>query len=316
MPNPATELRSTVLVVTFKRPRVLARCLYSLKRQVRLPEEVVIVYQADDEATMDITERLRVKMPFAIKIAYCETASIVDAANVGLMHATGDVVCLIDDDAVAPRHWMAKMMQHYLDPGVGAVGGPVRNVAPDPAVYPIQHRSSTGKVFWFGRICSNMHDLPPSWCRRSPIYVDHLMGANMSLRRQAFDKFEQSLKSYWYRFELDACLQVKSSGYRIVFDFANVMKHYPVRQADCVRGYDINRAYNEAFVLSKHSQLLLRPVRLLYILMVGTSEIPGILYWPIMRWRHGPTVFSKEVQTAFCSRLEGWRNGARMRKRT
>ena len=98
----------------------------------------------------------------------------------------------------------------------------------------------------------------------------------MSLRRSAIRRFESRLRRYWQHFELEACLQVRARGYRIVFDFANVIDHYPT-SATFVAGREgalavkvFNSAYNHAFVLGKHLTGWKRVVCLAYLLGVGS----------------------------------------------
>lgn len=47
----------------------------------------------------------------------------------------------------------------------------------------------------------------------------------MSLRRSAFDRFEDRLKPYWQLFELDACLTASSRGFEIWFDPGLLVEH-------------------------------------------------------------------------------------------
>jgi glycosyltransferase involved in cell wall biosynthesis len=307
-------LTTSILIASYKRPRQLVRCLVSLRRQERAPDEVIIVCQADDWETKAVVERLQAKFPFVLKVPYCARPSIVEAVNAGLLQATGDIICLIDDDAVAPRQWLAKMLPHYLNPRVGAVGGPVQNFSPAREPFPINRQWPPGKLCWFGKILGNMHDLPPQWAQRNPLTVDHLMGSNMSLRRSAFHEFENSLRTYWQYFELDACLQVRSTNRLILFDFSNRVKHFPGAEQSgrCSTAESVwNCAYNRAFVLSKHTVPALRIWRLLYLVLLGTRQVPGLLMWPLSACL--PENLAAQwtiIRGIFFSHLAGWQDGA------
>ena len=242
------------------------------------------------------------------------------AENLALEASIGEVVLLIDDDAIAPPDWIARHLAHYADPTVGAVGGPAINHDPDGLPFPRRAVEPTGRLAWFGKAYGNMYDHVDAWRDRPPREVDHLVGYNMSLRRAAFDRFEARLRPYWQAFEMDACLQAKARGFRVVLDFANVVDHYPTNTAYVgSRDGDLrikldNAAYNRAFILARHSRPVLRPWRLLYLLGVGSTSIPGLLALPrsirhygdparevglmLRAWRHG---------------LIGWRDGANAR---
>jgi len=50
------------------------------------------------------------------------------ARNLGLAASTGDIVCFIDDDALAQPGWMLAIIDGYKDETVGGVGGPVHHM--------------------------------------------------------------------------------------------------------------------------------------------------------------------------------------------
>jgi hypothetical protein len=151
--------------------------------------------------------------------------------------------------------------------------------------------------------------------------VDHLVGYNLSVRRAAFARFEEALRPYWQNFELDLCLQVRSRGYRVCFDFANVVEHHPTNTLYASgRGGDLqvkihNAAFNYAFVLAKHSSSPLRYVRLLYLLVVGTIGTPGLLGALAAAYRLGNPVQEIAIlKKSWIAKGEGWRAGARVRR--
>lgn len=312
---------SSVLLVSYRRHAILATCLEHLARQDPAPGEILVAWQADDVATRDEAERARDALPCPLRVVHSPEAGVVAAENAALDAAEGEVVLLLDDDSIAEPDWVGRHLAHYADATVGAVGGPADNFwrgdyLPKRAVEPV------GSIAWYGRVRGNMYDHVPEWRARPPRDVDHLVGYNMSLRRAAFDRFEAGLKPYWQMFEMDACLQVKARGYRVVFDFDLVVEHRPSntayvagRHGDLTIKLD-NAAYNNAFVLAKHTPPGLRAVRLAYLLGVGSTATPGLAAYPMaVRRFGGPGRELSILGRAMRNHLAGWRAGAAVRRR-
>lgn len=314
-------ISTSVLIPSLRRPDFLKLCLSSLAIQTRQPDQVVIVWQNDDTATRDAAEQAKNLLPFELRIIHQPEAGIVTAENAALAAASGSVILLIDDDAVAPADWVARHAAHYDDPGIGAVGGPAANHRQDGAPFPVRRQAPQGKLTRLGRFLGNMHDHPEEWKDRTPIDADHLVGYNMSLRRAAFDRFETRLKPYWQLFEVDACLQARKLGYRVVFDYGIVVKHTPTNTAYTV-GRDgnleikiYNPAFNACLILSKHSPSWLRPWRLLYRLLIGSMGTPGLLAAALAVWRYGSPKRELDILWhTWRASLAGWAMGLGARR--
>jgi glycosyltransferase involved in cell wall biosynthesis len=305
-------LRSSVLIPS-RRPELLKACLESLAKQTVAADEVIVILQGEAREPPVLPSS---RPP--VRYVRCETIGIVPAENAGLGEATGDVILLVDDDATAPPDWIERHLAHYADESVGAVGGPAVNYRPDGSPFPLHAVEPIGRLTWFGRTLGNMHDHPDAWRARPPLDVDHLVGYNMSLRRTAFDRFEEGLRPYWQLFELDACLQVRRRGLRVLFDFANVVEHRPSNPAYAGgREGDpetkiYNAAFNRAFVLAKHSRWYLRIPRLMYLLAVGSVSTPGLLGFAVSVRRYGkPLREAGIVKRTIGAHLSGWVAGRR-----
>lgn len=313
---------TSVLIPSLNRPHMLVRCLEALQQQTHPPTEILVVWQCDDVATRDAAEEASRRLSVPIRVLHSAERGIVAAENVALDASRGGVVLLIDDDALAPPDWVERHLRHYTDPTVGAVGGPALNFTPEGKAFPRRAVEPVGRLTWYGRPKGNMYDHPDDWRTRAPREVDHLVGYNFSLRRAAFERFESALRPYWQMFELEACLQVKARGYRVLFDFQNVIEHHPTNTA-YTGGREgdldvkvLNAAFNHAYLLAKHSPRHLRAARLLYLLLVGNSNVPGVLLYPLTVRRHGqPLREARIVQRVFRSHLQGWLRGRRARTR-
>ena len=318
---PADILTASILIPSYRRPAALTAVLLSLAGQVAPPDEVLVVWQGDDTPTRDAAERLHDRLPGALRILHCDERGVVPAENTALAAARGRIILLIDDDAIAPPDWLERHRTHYLDPTVGAVGGPADNFHPDGTPFPRRAVEPVGRVTAAGRILGNMYDQPIAWRSRPPRDVDALVGYNLSLRRAAFDRFETGLRPYWNLFELDACYQVKARGYRVRFDFGLVVEHHPTNTAYTAdRDGDltikvINPSYNHAFVLSRWSSGLFRPLRYLTGFLVGSVNTPGLLAALVAIRRHGrPGREWGILRSARRAKAEGWRAGAATRR--
>jgi glycosyltransferase involved in cell wall biosynthesis len=306
------------VLIASRRPQALTRCLESLAGQSTLPGEVIVAWQGDDRATRDAAWAFGRRVALPVRVVHSPAVGIVPAENAALEEAAGEVILLIDDDAVAPPDWIARHAAHYADPAVGAVGGPFDNYDADGSLSPKRAVEPIGVVTWYGKALGNLHDQVPEWRARAPRDVHHLAGGNMSLRRAAFARFEDRLKPYWQFFEMDACLQVRGRGYRVVFDFANVIQHYPTnpvfragRDGDPqVKIY--NPAFNHAFIMGKHLRGWMRAACLAGMFGVGGTGDPGFLaFWvALLRYGH-PLRECAILARTLCARADGWRAGSR-----
>ena len=311
----------SVLIPSYRRPAHLASALSSLSAQATPPGEVLVVWQGDDSPTRDAAEACRPRLGARLRVLHSPEAGVVVAENLALDASAGPIVLLMDDDVTAPPDWISRHLAHYADPAVGAVGGPAINILEDGSRLPERLAEPVGVLTWYGRALGNMHDHVPGWRSRPPRDVDHLVGYNLSLRRSAFGRFEAGLRRYWQMFEMDACLQVRARGYRVLFDFANVVEHRPSNATySHGRGGDLatkvdNSAYNQGFVLGKHSAGPLRAARLAYLLGVGSISVPGLAAFPLGVLRHGrPARELSLLARAIRNHLDGWRAGTEARR--
>ena len=66
--------------------------------------------------------------PHVRLIANGHNRGFAHAVNQGLAAATGDVLVLLNNDALAPPGWLPRLVRHLEDPDIGLVG-PVTNRA-------------------------------------------------------------------------------------------------------------------------------------------------------------------------------------------
>src|ERR1700690_1478658 len=96
--------------------------------------------------------------------------------NIGLLRAVGDTIAFLDDDAYAHAGWSENLLAAYTDPTIGAVGGRALNNVPGGTN---QGLDKIGRIQPNGLLTSNFAADPGQ-----AISVDHIIGCNMSFRRE------------------------------------------------------------------------------------------------------------------------------------
>jgi GT2 family glycosyltransferase len=284
-----------VVIATYGRPDALRRAVESLRRQSRPPDQIVIALWSGDAATQPVVRELASpargtppELP-AITLVQVDDRRLLPKENQGIGATTGDIVCFLDDDAVARPPWLERIVGHYADPTVGAVGG--RDViwnadqAPEAAVREI------GRLSWFGRLSGNHHR-----SSRGARDVEFLKGCNMSFRRELLPQLDPRLAGEIpYGFEVDLGLAVRAQARRIVYDPEASVDHYASSDMAAARtglSYVVN--HNQTYILLKHLTWWRRIAFLLYTFLIGDRNTIGLLRVPMLAlWEH----WSREALT-------------------
>lgn len=116
-----SEPTVSVIVVSRGRPDALLRCLTGVA-QVQYPFFEIVVVACP--AGIAVTHGLEI-LPEIKSIAFDE-ANISVARNLGLVHAAGEIVAFIDDDAVPEPQWLRHLVAPAVRSNVAAMGGFVR----------------------------------------------------------------------------------------------------------------------------------------------------------------------------------------------
>jgi glycosyltransferase involved in cell wall biosynthesis/GT2 family glycosyltransferase len=263
----------SVVIPTWRRPDALERCLEGLARQQQQPDEVVVVRRAEDA---DAAAVVAASARPGLREVVVELPGQVAAMYAGSAAACGDVVAFVDDDAVPRPEWLRRLAAHYTDPTVGAVGGRdvvhVGNRVLDGDAGPV------GVVTPWGRVLGG-HHLGAGAARE----VDHLKGANMSVRRPLL-ALPEGLRGIGAQVSNDLAISfaVAESGLRVVYEPAAIVDHHPAeRFDDDGREHRTATAIEDAAYNQSYVVMSLRPAvrrrRLLYQLAVGERWSPGVV---------------------------------------
>lgn len=165
----------TVAVSTHNRQDTIGDCLASLVAQ-NLPEdafEVVVVDDGSTDRTVEIVGGFVGDGPPPVRLLRQPHRGLSVARNRAISEGRGDLICFIDDDAVATTGWLAAM--------VGAAD---------------RHHSTE---CFAGRLILRLEGRAPRTCDRESLgaTLDHgtheqtinrVKGSNMAIRRSAFER--------------------------------------------------------------------------------------------------------------------------------
>lgn len=272
-------MKAAVLIPSYRRPADLARCLAALTEQTRSPDLVLVVVRVGDEETAALVPAWLNHLP--IDLVKVTAPGVVHAMNAGLARCAADIVAITDDDAAPRADWLARIEAHFAaDPKRGGVGG--RDWIQQNGGAETGRKTLVGRVLWFGRIVGNHHlGVGP------PREVDILKGVNCAFRTAALAPigFDTRLRGagaqvHW---ELCLCFAVKRAGWRLVYDPAIVVDHFPARRFDRDGRNAFNsaatadRAFNFRLALSTINPAWRRAAAFLWHDLIGTRDEPGLV---------------------------------------
>jgi glycosyltransferase involved in cell wall biosynthesis/GT2 family glycosyltransferase len=158
-----------ICAYTLDRLAVLSQALESVRAQSTPAHEIVLCVDHSPELLAEARRR----WPDVRLVENREEQGLSGARNSGVAECSGEVVAFLDDDALAAPDWLERLADAYRDPDVLGAGGTVR-----PAWV-------EGKPGWFPPEFDWVVGCTHSGMPRQREAVRNLVGANMSLRRQA-----------------------------------------------------------------------------------------------------------------------------------
>ena len=137
----------TVAISTLNRPESLASCLDTILSGERLPAEIVIVDQSQDDRTRFVVESQKTH---GVELKYFHHAGrgLGAAQNVAIAQSCCPIVAVTDDDCHPAPDWVARVEQAFAPPSqLDGLTGRVLPLGPDmPGSYAVSSRTSTVRI--------------------------------------------------------------------------------------------------------------------------------------------------------------------------
>jgi len=119
----------SVVIPSYGRPRELRRCLEALDALTPHPMEILVVLRPDDESSRLVA----VQSGMRVRVVDVTEPGHLPPLSVALSACRGQVMAVLDDDAVPRASWLWHIQQAFSDPGVVGLGGPVADHSRRPA---------------------------------------------------------------------------------------------------------------------------------------------------------------------------------------
>jgi GT2 family glycosyltransferase len=245
----------SIIIITRNRPFLLQHCLQRVIEQPYIHKEIIVV----DSSSNDESAQVVAQHPQIIYLRLPDqNNNMPQARNKGLAIARGDIIAFLDDDSMIQPGWLSSLLRVYRDEKVGAAGGRVIR-RPEPYCNQ-QNGSPQLTVQPSGIVIARDIDCPGN----GKIEVDHLIGCNMSFRRQALEDvggFDPTYTLTNLREETDLCIRVKKAGWRIIYDPSIAVMHVSARAKAFFGdfpGIQYSNGRNSTYFAIKHYGLNLR----------------------------------------------------------
>ncbi len=269
-----------VLIVTHRRLEALRTALESIGRQRRRANQVIVSYPSTDVGTHQALPALAAQAGIEVTEVSVAARNVVAQENAGIQAARTDIVCFLDDDAIAPADWLERIEPHFRDASVGAVGGPdlLPTRSQTTAAVPIGHLDTVGRIF------ANHHR--PHGDR--VLEVDFLKGCNMSFRRELLVPLDTRLiGQIAYGFEIDMGLAARARGARVLYDPSLEVVHNSQHDMSAARpDLAFTTNHNHTYIVLKRVSWPRRALFLGYTFLLGDRSTAGLLRIGWMKLRH------------------------------
>ena len=200
-PFPEAERRTwpkiSVVVCAYNEAATIDECLTSIENLSYPDYEIILVNDGSRDATGDIARRHA-----SVELLDIPNGGLSAARNVGLEHATGEIVAYTDGDVRVDPDWLTYLVRPFLTSDVVGAGGPNLVPADDPPMAQCIARApgSPTQVMLDDRI------------------AEHVPGCNMAFRRDALLAVGGFNPIYLRAGDdVDICWRLQARGWKIGF---------------------------------------------------------------------------------------------------
>ncbi|MBX3118673.1 MAG: glycosyltransferase family 2 protein [Fimbriimonadaceae bacterium] len=207
-----TDGTCSIVVVTYNSMKTIEACVHSVVANLGLFDELIIVDNGSRDGTPEFLKQLtgignRVKVILSDK-----NLGFSGGTNLGIENSKGDFIVLLNPDTAVTPGWLGKLVEHFADPTVGAVGPTSDCVAGfQKAEFHAPVQATGG--FNYDRFAEMLGQVNS----RRAIETKLLIGFAMMIRRSALDKVGLLDNDLFLGMDdLDISWRLRLAGYRLL----------------------------------------------------------------------------------------------------
>lgn len=108
----------SVIIPVYNGEKIITKCLDSLSRQTKKPDEIIVVDDGSEDRTRDVVKKFK-------KIILLEQGhkGPASARNLGAKRAKGEILLFTDADCVPETRWVSEMTESFKSKGLVGVQG-------------------------------------------------------------------------------------------------------------------------------------------------------------------------------------------------
>ena len=200
--------RFSVVINTDGRAKALRNTIESFRHLAYGEFEVVVVCGPTPDGTREVGREYAAKG--WIKYIECPERNLSQSRNLGIKHASGDIVAFIDDDAIPEPEWLAELAPAFDDPDTGGAGGLVFDQTGYTYQYLYAACDRLGNALVTLKAPAEEYNYPLS------ARIPYVQGTNGAFRRSVLIDIGGFDEEYeFYLDETDVCCRVVDAGWKI-----------------------------------------------------------------------------------------------------
>lgn len=217
-------MRCSAIVVTHNSGTAIAACLEALTREQC---EIIVVDNASADETLQRVEEFVAWNPLRLQ-ANPDNRGFGAAVNQGAHEATGDVLLILNPDAIAEPDAVSAMLRCIESTRADAVGGALLEADGQPArgfafrrlptLWPLIFEATLVNQLWPGNPVNRRYRcLDADYSQQQE--VEQPAGACFAVRRTAWEKvagFDERFFPVWFE-DVDLCQRLREQGAKIFY---------------------------------------------------------------------------------------------------
>ena len=171
-------------------------------------EHFTVISKAALEASLDGSSDIAADRPASIPRTIPRKGG-ASSLNLGFAAARGDIVCLVDSDAIIDDGWLERILKEFDEPNIAAAAGYIKTANPGSLL-----ARFTGA------------ELEDRYSRIPGKDTDHVSTCNTACRKDVLERIGPVETTLRYAYDVDFSHKMKQLGYRLVILKDTGCRHY------------------------------------------------------------------------------------------